>query len=114
LQTHASYRILTRSYLAAGILLITALASCSRRTGTMNVIVPSGFTGHVQISCNGTSDANTVVNLRPDGFSDNVPCPAKVSKVTIIRDNQKIQPLHGIQTLTTGDNIVVGLAFDIQ
>ncbi len=95
-------------------LLSSGLAACSRQYGTLSVVLPSEFHGHVTISCTGLSDANTIVRLDGSGYSSGVPCPKNAESVTVVRDGKSLIPEGGIQAMTTGDKLTVGYQFDVR
>jgi hypothetical protein len=86
---------------------------CARKP-TMKVILPSHFRGTVSIACARFGDKDNLVSVSSTGHASEVDCPRTTSRVKIQRDGVPILPEHGIAWMRTGDDIPVGLQFEVK
>src|ERR1700761_7082884 len=86
---------------------------CARKP-TMKVILPSHFHGAVSITCARFGDKDNTVSVNFAGHASEVDCPRTTSRVEIQRDGMPIPAEHGIAWMRTGDDIPVGLQFEVK
>jgi hypothetical protein len=86
---------------------------CARKP-TMKVILPSHFHGAVSITCARFGDKDNMISVNAAGRASEVDCPRTTSRVEIQRDGMPIVSEHGIAWMRTGDDIPVGLQFEVK
>jgi hypothetical protein len=86
---------------------------CARKP-TMKIILPPHFRGAVSITCARFGDKDNIVSVSSTGHASEVDCPRTTSRVEIQRDGMPILSEHGIAWMRTGDDIPVGLQFEVK
>jgi hypothetical protein len=86
---------------------------CARKP-TMKVILPANFRGTISITCARFGDKDNTVFVDSVGVAREVDCPRTTSRVEIERNGVSIPAEHGIAWMRTGDDIPVGLQFEVK
>jgi hypothetical protein len=96
--------------LAALVLLCSSsvlLFACKK---DLPIILPSGFHGHVIISCGLGENTSTTINVNSDGEANLVNCPSD-RNLLVLRDGKKIELSNPPTKTQTGDGIITGFEF---
>ena len=94
-------------YLAIG---ATLCIGCKPRA--LTVTLTSGYLGKVVVSCTASSDAVTHMQIAADG-TYTAACPPHKTELRVVRDNQAVSA-QDVSWITTGDNLVSGLTFNVR
>ena len=89
-----------------------ALLGCARK---LQIEIPAGFHGHVQITCAGlTMDRTGTLHVDHDGVITAVTCPARQAETVVTRAGEQAPVDTSIMWTTTGDGLVRAISFDVR
>ena len=88
------------------------LLGCARK---VQIEVPAGFHGHVQILCTGLSDDRSItLHVDATGQVTTATCPVRQTDTVVTRAGMSGPVDTAVMWTTTGDGIVREIAFEIR
>ena len=89
-----------------------ALLGCARK---LQIEIPAGFHGHVQITCGGlTLDHTGTIHVDTDGVITAATCPERQADVVVLRKGEASPVSTSVMWTTTGDGLVREISFDVR
>jgi hypothetical protein len=88
------------------------IAGC--KTRPLVIMLPSGYSGDVEINCGSTSKDVSSINVGNTGHIHDAICPLHKMKLNVVRNGRSVNPTGDVIWEVTGDGIPVAIRFAMR